>query len=92
MTGDETYRDVDRRGLAGDPLLINHLADLLGISQPTSATWRSATVVLMATNTDDAVAAQVVHVQDLDWAIREKTLIGLAIEVLEESATERKTP
>jgi hypothetical protein len=65
VTGDETARDVDRRGVAGYPLLINHLTYLLGISQPPNATWRSATVVLSATSPEDAVAAQVVHLQDL---------------------------
>jgi hypothetical protein len=88
VTDDETARRFDRRGLSGDPLLIHHLAGLLGISHPPDAPWRSATVVLLATNPDDVVAAQVIHVQDLDWAVREQSIIELAIQVLEEGAND----
>lgn len=82
MTGDAGSRSADRRGMADDPLLIARLAEVLGVLDPPNATWRSATVVMLASDANDAVAAQVVHVQDLDWAVREQVLIELAIQVL----------
>jgi hypothetical protein len=78
--------------MANDPLLIARLAEVLGVPEPPNATWRSATVVMLASDAKDAVAAQVVHVQHLDWAVREQVLIELAIQVLREYPNSRGAP
>lgn len=77
------HEDDHRHGITNDSELLNTLSSLLDVAPPPGLVWRAATVVLYSRSSNNLIAAQLHHVQDLNLPEGEKQLLTLAGQLID---------